>query len=71
MAINLTLFTKNILSKYADCTKISDWAIESIAFCCRENIIDVGEIEINPKKAVTRAEIAAMLYNMLRKAALI
>ncbi len=72
MVIDINTFTaKNILAEFVDYVKISDWAVSSVAFCYNEDILDRNELEINPKTAVTRAEIAQMLYNMLGKAELI
>ena len=62
---------KNILAEFIDYMNVSEWATGSVAFCYEQNILDRSEIEINPKQAITRAEIAQMIYNMLGKAELL
>ena len=50
-------------------TDVSDWAAESLVFC-----VDLGIIykeNVMPKTILTRAEIAQMIYNLLKKAELI
>ena len=56
---------RNILAGFSDYVKASDWAISSLAFCYKVGILSDEVMEIKPKEAVTRAEIADMLYNML------
>lgn len=58
------------LSEYSDSKEIASWAKDSAGFCEYYGII-VTDGKIAPKEAVTRAEIAAMLCNMLGKAYLI
>lgn len=63
---NINTFTaRNILAGFADYVKVSDWAMSSLAFCYNEKILLDDTISIQPGEAVTRAEIAQMLYNML------
>lgn len=59
--------TRDILAQFIDYVKTSDWAMSSLAFAYRENILDESDIEINPKSNVTRAEVAQMIFNMLGK----
>ncbi|MBO4898234.1 MAG: S-layer homology domain-containing protein [Clostridia bacterium] len=63
--------TLDYLSEFPDYTDISDWAQNDMAFCCREKILDTSVVYINPREAVTRAEIAEMVYKMLGKANLL
>ena len=56
---------RNILSQFTDYKKSSVWAMNSLAFCYNELILDDSEINIEPKLNITRAEVAQMLYNML------
>ncbi len=66
MDTNIETFeARNILAGFLDYVKASDWAVGSLAFCYDNKILSDGVIEIKPKEAVTRAEIAQMLYNML------
>lgn len=50
---------------------VSEWAKSSVAFCCRNRIIAVNNGPIKPGEAVTRADIAWMLYRLLGKARLL
>ncbi len=62
-----TMASRDILSMYVDYIKTSDWAIKPLAFCISEGIINEEGLEILPKKEVTRAEIAQMVYNLLER----
>jgi hypothetical protein len=66
-----TFSARNILAGFIDYVKVSDWAITPVAFCYNNGILDESEIEINPKTAITRAEVAQMLFNMMGKAELL
>lgn len=56
---------RNVLAVYSDYVEASDWAYASLAFCFDRGIADGSVVKILPKEAVTRAEIAQMLYNLL------
>lgn len=61
--MNETEITK-ALGTYADQSQIKDWARASVAYCCQAGLLQrTGTVA--PEQAVTRAEIAQMLYNML------
>ena len=62
---------RDVLAQFFDYVKASDWAQSSLAFCYNEKILDDSVMDIKPKEAVTRAEIASMLYNMLSLAKLL
>lgn len=62
---------KNILAEFSDYIKISSWAFSPMAYCYEKNILDRSVIEINPQQAISRGEIAQMLYNLLKGAGLI
>lgn len=62
---------RNILAAFIDYVSASQWARSSLAFCYDKGILDSQEIEIEPKKHTTRAEIAVMLYNLLECADLL
>lgn len=66
-----TVAARNTLAEFSDYVTISDWAFSSVAFCYYVNIFDRSDMEVNPKTAVTRAEIAEMLYHLLGKANLL
>lgn len=59
------LEARNILAGFLDYTKASDWAVNALAFSYDNGILPIDAMEIKPAEAVTRAEIAQMLYNML------
>ena len=62
---------RDILAGFLDYVKASDWAIGALAFCYDKGILSDDTMEIKPKEAVSRAEIAQMLYNMLSLSRLI
>ena len=62
---------RDILAGFLDYVKASDWAVTPLAFCYDNEILSDDVMEIKPKEAVTRAEIAQMLYNMLALSRLI
>ncbi len=65
-----TLAVRDVLAQFFDYVQASDWSQGSLAFCYNEKILDDSAMDIKPKEAVTRAEIASMLYNMLSLAKL-
>ena len=65
------LSIRDVLAQFFDYVKASSWAQSSLAFCYNEKILDDSVMDIKPKEAVTRAEIAYMLYNMLLSANLL
>lgn len=65
------LAVRDSLAQFFDYVKASNWAQSSLAFCYNEKILDDSVMDIKPKEAVTRAEIASMLYNMLLSANLL
>lgn len=60
-----TATVRDILAGFIDYVKTSEWSRTALAFCFEKNILSDEVMEIKPKEAVTRAEIAQMLYNML------
>ena len=64
------LSIRDSLAQFFDYVKASDWAQSSLAFCYNEKILDDSVLDIKPKEAVTRAEIASMLFSMLSLAKL-
>ena len=51
--------------------RTGEWARTPLAFCYKENILDQSELNIRPLEAVTRAEVAQMLFNLLSSAKLL
>jgi hypothetical protein len=64
-------YARDTLAAFTDYIKVSKWAFSSVAFCSANQITDNDEIELKPQTAVTRAQVAQMMFNMLRKAELI
>lgn len=66
-----TFATRDILAGFTDYMSVSDWAQNALAFCYHHKILSDEVLEIKPKEAVKRAEIASMLYHMLASAKLL
>lgn len=62
---------RNMLAQFSDYTKSAEWARSALASCCQNGILDQSDLTVRPLDAVTRAEVAQMLYNMLGSAKLI
>ena len=62
---------KEILDDFKDYDSISVWAVSSMGYCVNDGILDNDTNVVNPKKNVTREDIAVMIYKMLGKAKLI
>lgn len=65
------MYARDTLSQFIDYVKCSDWAMESLAFCYDENILDSSVLKIQPDKPMKRCEIAQMVFNLLKSARLI
>ncbi len=65
-----TIAIRDVLAQFIDYVLSSDWSRSSLAFCYNEKILDDSVMDIKPSGAVTRAEIASMIYNMLFSAKL-
>ena len=57
--------TRNMLAQFPE------WARAPLAFCYQEKILNQAELNIRPLEAVTRAEVAQMLFNLLGSANLL
>ncbi len=62
---------RDVLSQFGDYVTVSSWAQAPMAFCYDNGILGDEALDINPREAVTRSEIAAMLFNLLLKANLL
>ncbi len=62
---------RDMLAQFPDYTSIAVWARGALAFCYKQDILSSVVLHIEPQEAITRAEIAAMIYQMLQKAALL
>lgn len=63
--------SRDILAGFTDYKEASSWSYEALAFCYDKGIYSDEDIEIGPKKNVTRADVAVMLYNLLSLAGLL
>jgi len=61
----------NVLAMFGDYRTAASWALESLAFCYRNGILDDDEFYIKPRAEITRSEVAEMLYRLLYSAGLI
>ena len=62
---------RDILAGFTDYVTASGWAAASLAFCYHAQILPDDAMEILPQQAITRSEIAQMLYNLLGSAKLL
>ena len=57
----------NTLCQFADYKEISPWAASAMAYCYENGILDISELNSTPKKIISRAEMAHMIYSVLKK----
>lgn len=62
---------RNTLAQFSDYRTCASWAAEALAFCYDEEIPDPSALSIEPTTAITRGEIAKMLYRLLQIAELL
>ena len=62
---------RDILAQFTDYVTSADWARPGLAFCYGSGILDDSALDIQPKTAIKRCEIAQMLYNLLDRANLL
>ncbi|MPM20162.1 hypothetical protein SDC9_66591 [bioreactor metagenome] len=60
-----------LLAAFDDNRQVALWAKESLAFCYGAGIFDDGEMEIRPKAAIMRMEVAQALFRLLSCAELL
>ena len=65
------LAVRDVLAQFVDYVTAADWARAGLAFCYQEGILDDSALEIQPKAAIKRCEIAQMLYHLLGSAQLL
>ena len=63
--------TRNMLAQFPDYISTAEWARAPLAFCYQEKILNQAELNIRPLEAITRAEVAQMLFNLLSSANLL
>lgn len=62
---------RSALAPFDDGAAVASWAREALAFCCRSHLLDDSGLTIEPGRAVTRLEMASMLYALLEGAKLL
>ncbi|MCL1805956.1 MAG: S-layer homology domain-containing protein [Clostridiales bacterium] len=62
---------RDTLAQFGDYRTAADWAQSSLAYCYYTGLLDDDALDIEPAKAITRGEIAEMLYRLLGEANLI
>lgn len=62
---------RDVLAQFTDYVTADAWAREGLAFCYQQGILEDSALEIRPKTAILRCEIAQMLYNLLGAAQLL
>ncbi|HEX2927134.1 MAG TPA: chitobiase/beta-hexosaminidase C-terminal domain-containing protein, partial [Ruminiclostridium sp.] len=55
------------ISKFKDISKVSSYALESVATLVKSGLIAGSDNNINPKQNITRAEVAVILYKIYNK----
>lgn len=58
-------FQSGDLSKFSDGKQVADYAVESVSALVNAGVISGAKGKLNPRKSVTRAEMAVMLYRAL------
>ena len=66
-----TAAIRDVLAQFIDYVQVASWARESMAFCYGAEILDQSDLSIRPETAITRCDIAQMLFNMLGSANLL
>ncbi|MDO4301978.1 MAG: bacterial Ig-like domain-containing protein [Clostridia bacterium] len=59
--------TTSVLDKYDDGSSVSEWAAPYVSYLAENNIIVGDNGNIRPQDSITRAEMAAIIYNYLNK----
>jgi hypothetical protein len=62
---------RDTLAPFGDYREAADWAAGTLAFCYSAGILDGSAMNIEPTRAITRGEVAEMLYRLLDKANLL
>lgn len=62
---------RDVLAQFGDYVTTDEWAREGLAFCYSAGILDQNELNIQPKVAIKRCEIAQMVFILLGSAELL
>lgn len=66
-----TVAIRDTLAGFTDYVTVAEFAQSGVAFCYEQEILDPSVMEIHPEEAVTRGEVAQMLYQLLDLAQLL
>lgn len=58
---------RNILSQFDDYLTCDSWAVSSLAFLYDKDILSQDELLIEPKKEMTRGEIAEIIFRLIKE----
>lgn len=62
---------RDMLAQFTDYRQSADWAWEGLAFCYSADLLDQADLEIRPRDAILRSEMAEMVYRLLQRANLL
>ena len=62
---------RDMLAQFTDYVTTEEWARQGLAVCYQYGILDDSVLEIQPRAAIKRCEIAQMLFNLLGEANLL
>ena len=62
---------RDMLAQFGDYVTTAAWSREGLAFCYSAGILDQNELNIQPKVAIKRCEIAQMVFHLLGSAKLL
>ena len=65
-----TAAVRDVLAQFGDYVTADSWARTGLAFCYDNGILDDSDLNIRPKTAVKRCEMAQMIWNLLGSAEL-
>lgn len=62
---------RDMLAQFVDYQDCDSWARASLAYCYQEYILNQNDLVIRPSEAVSRGEMAQIIYNLLSNAELL
>jgi len=62
---------RDMLAQFLDYRQSADWAREGLAFCYSADLLEQADLDIRPREAILRSEMAEMVYCLLQRANLL
>ena len=62
---------RDMLAQFMDYRQSADWAREGLAFCYSADLLEQADLDIRPRDAILRSEMAEMVYRLLQRANLL